>query len=77
MVHHWRPSDNLEHSFRPGEWRLFDRGQIVGLIHYGTINGRPGLRGLAPDGTLLGYAATLEEACDRLWDWHRTTGGSL
>jgi len=28
MVHHWRASDNLEHSFRPGEWRLYDRGTL-------------------------------------------------
>lgn len=71
MAHHWRPSDNLEHTFTPGQWRLYDRGAVVGLIHYGRINGKPALRGLAPDGKLLGYAETLEEACDRLWEWYR------
>ena len=71
MVHHWRPSDNLEHSFRPGEWRLFDRGTLVGVIQYGRVNGKATLRGLTREGAFLGYADTLEDACDRLWEWHR------
>ena len=74
MVHHWRPSDQLEHSFRSGEWRLYDRGYLVGTIQYGTARGAPILRGLAPDGSTLGYAATLEEACDALWEWYRRVG---
>lgn len=73
MVHHWRASDQLEHSFRPGEWRMYDRGVLVGYIQYGTINGKGGLRGVTPDGELLGYAWTLEEASDRLWEWYRGT----
>lgn len=72
MVHHWRASDNLEHSFRPGEWAMYDRGVVVGYIHFGRVNGRPALRGVTPDGRLLGYADTLEDACDRLWGWHET-----
>lgn len=71
MVHHWRASDNLEHSFTPGEWVLYDRGTIVGYIHYGRVNGHPALRGSAPDGSVLGYAESLEDACDRMWAWHR------
>ena len=71
MVHHWRPSDNLEHSFRAGEWALYDRGVLVGYIHYGKANGRPVLRGVTPTGAVLGYAPTLEDACDRLWAWHQ------
>ncbi len=73
MAHHWRASDNLEHAFRAGEWRLYDRGVLVGTIEYGRINGKGGLRGLSPTGAVLGYAETLEEACDRLWDWHRAS----
>ncbi len=76
MVHHWRPSDNLEHTFRPGEWNLFDRGQLVGVIQFGRINGRSGLRGLSPAGVVLGYAFTLEESCDRLWGWYLALGDS-
>lgn len=80
MAHHWRASDNLEHSFRPGEWRLYDRGQLIGYIQFGRINGRAGLRGTTAEGVLLGYAWTLEEACDRMWDWHvreRSMGGRI
>ena len=73
MVHHWRASDNLEHSFRPGEWRLYDRGTLIGIIEYGRINHRAGLRGLTPERRLLGYAWTLEEACDRMWEWYRAS----
>ncbi len=69
MVHHWRPSDLLEQSLRPGEWRMYDRGIHLGTIQYGRANGRPVLRGMTPEGRLLGYAATLEEASDRLWEW--------
>ncbi len=70
MTHHWRASDNLEHAFEPGRWRLYDRGAIVGTIEYGRVNGRAGLRGVSPGGVVVGYAATLEEACDRMWEWH-------
>ena len=74
MAHHWRASDQLEPSLRPGEWRLYDRGYLVGVIQWGRARGRPILRGLAPDGSPLGYAATLEEACDALWEWYRRVG---
>lgn len=77
MVHHWRASDHLEASFRPGEWRMYDRGYLVGYIQFGRINGAPGLRGLSSQHELLGYAATLEEACDRLWEWYRRTGRAI
>ena len=76
MAHHWRASDNLEHSFRAGEWRLYDRGHLIGYIQFGRINGRQGLRGTSAQGSLLGYAWTLEEACDRMWEWHIREGGS-
>lgn len=71
MGHHWRASDLLEQTLTPGEWAMYDRGVLLGRIQFGTANGRPVLRGLRPDGTLLGYASTLEEACDRLWEWSR------
>ena len=75
MVHHWRPSDLLEQSFLPGQWFLYDRGALVGVIELGRINRQWGFRGRAPDGDdVLGYAWTLEEAADRMWEWHiRTT----
>jgi hypothetical protein len=71
MVHHWRASDHLEHSFRSGEWRMYDRGRLVGVIQLGRINGKSGLRGTTRDGEVLGYAWTLEEASDRLWEWYQ------
>lgn len=71
MTHHWRPSDLLEQSLQPGEWRMYDRGIHLGTIQYGRANGRPVLRGMTPEGDLLGYATTLEEASDRLWEWSR------
>jgi hypothetical protein len=74
MTHHWRASDHLEDSFRAGEWRMFDRGYLVGVIQSGRANGRPVLRGVAPNGSELGYAATLEEACDSMWEWYRRVG---
>lgn len=74
MVHHWRASDHLEASFRAGEWRLYDRGYLIGYIQSGRINGKPGLRGLSSQDELLGYAETLEDASNRLWEWYRRTG---
>ena len=71
MGHHWRASDLLEQTLTPGEWAMYDRGVLIGRIQFGTANGRPVLRGLGPDGELLGYARTLEEACDRRWAWSR------
>ena len=50
---------------------MYDRGVLVGYIHYGKANGRPALRGVTPAGDVLGYASTLEDACDRLWAWHQ------
>ena len=81
MVHHWRPSDHLEQSFRPGQWFMFDRGRLIGVIQLGRINGQWGFRGLTPDDVeddrrTLGYAWTLEEAADRLWAWHASTRAS-
>lgn len=73
MVHHWRPSDTLEHH-RAGEWSMYDRGYLVGTIEYGSARGQPVLRGRAPDGSVLGYARTLEEASDALWAWYRRVG---
>jgi hypothetical protein len=70
MVHHWRASDHLEPSLVPGEWRMFDRGRLVGVIQAGRVNGKRMLRGLTPDGQTLGYERELEAACDRLWAWH-------
>ncbi|MDO7882140.1 hypothetical protein [Antiquaquibacter soli] len=74
MVHHWRASDQLQNSLLAGEWRMFDRGYLVGTIQQGRASGVPILRGLAPDGSPLGYAATLEEACDAMWEWYRRVG---
>lgn len=76
MVHHWRPSDLLEQTLTPGEWAMYDRGVLLGRIQYGRAGGRPILRGMTPQGDLLGYAPTLEEASDRLWSWaaRRRTG---
>ena len=76
MVHHWRPSDNLEYSFRPGGWHLNDRGTLVGVIQYRRVNGKAMLRRLTREGALLCYADTSEDACDRLWEWHRRTRSS-
>ena len=77
MVHHWRASDNLVASFRPGEWQLYDRGTLVGRIEYGRVNGAARLRGLSPEGRVLGYETELETACDRMWEWYvRSRGGA-
>ena len=73
MVHHWRASDLLEHSFRPGEWFMYDRGHLIGSIQFGRVNGTAGLRGMTPSGELLGYATSLEEACNRMWQWYQCT----
>lgn len=75
VVHHWRPSDLLEQSFVPGQWFMYDRGRMLGVIELGRINGQWGFRGRPPDDDrVLGYAWTLEEACDRLWEWHLRCG---
>lgn len=76
MVHHWRASDQLEQSFTAGQWFMFDRGHLVGVIQLGRINRRWGFRGLTPEDVpderrTLGYAWTLEEAADRLWAWYQ------
>jgi hypothetical protein len=49
VVHHWRASDHLEQSFRAGQWFMYDRGHLVGVIQLGRINRRGGFRGLTPD----------------------------
>lgn len=41
---------------------MYDGGHLVGYLHYGRINGTPGVRGLTPNGELIGYARSLEEA---------------
>ena len=76
MTHHWRASDQLEPSLSPGEWRMFDGGRLVGVIAVGRVNGKPGLRGTNASGEVLGYAWTLEEACDQLWTWHQRHGNA-
>jgi hypothetical protein len=77
MTHHWRASDHLEASFRAGEWRMFDGGHLIGHLHYGRINGKPGVRGVSVDGDVIGYAVDLEEACDRMWEWYLRTRGPV
>jgi hypothetical protein len=69
MAHHWRPSDNLEPGFQKSEWVLTDRATRVGTIEYGKVRGTPAFRAVARSGPLVGYAWTLEAACDRLWAW--------
>jgi hypothetical protein len=41
----------------------------VGTIDYGKVPGKPAFRAVARSGPLVGYAWTLEAACDRLWAW--------
>jgi len=77
MPHHWRPSDHLERSPQPGVWLLIERGARLGSIEYGKVHHRRAFRGLTPSGDLVGYAWSLEVACDRLWDWSvRTRTGA-
>ncbi len=52
---------------------MYDRGYFIGYIQYGRINGTPGLRGMTPEGRLLGYERELEAACDRMWEWYIRT----
>ena len=71
MTHHWRPSDGLIAGPRPGgEWFLYDRSRLVGTIQHGRVAKKQAFRSVTPDGDLVGYAWTLEAACDRLWAWH-------
>ena len=76
MAHHWRASDTLVAGERSGEWRMFDRGTLVGYIQYGRVNGAAGLRGVTPEGRVLGYESTLEGACDRMWEWYVRSAAS-
>ena len=77
MPHHWRPSDHLERSPQPGVWLLIERGARLGSIEYGKVHHRRAFRGLTAAGDLVGYAWSLEVACDRLWDWSvRTRRGA-
>ncbi|MCU1439522.1 MAG: hypothetical protein JWP85_519 [Rhodoglobus sp.] len=69
MAHHWRPSDNLEPGYQSSEWILSDRANRVGTIQFGNVRRRPAFRAVARNGSLVGYAWTLEAACDRLWGW--------
>ena len=74
MPHHWRPSDHLERSPQSGVWLLVERGRRVGTIQYGRVRERQAFRGLTEAGDLVGYAWSLERACDRLWEWSVRTG---
>ena len=74
MPHHWRPSDHLEKSPQSGVWLLVERGRRVGSIEYGKVRRRVAFRALTPTGELVGYAWSLERACDRLWEWSVRTG---
>jgi len=56
---------------------MFDGGHLIGYLHYGRINGKPGVRGLTPHGEVIGYAGTLEQACDRLWEWYVRSRGPV
>jgi hypothetical protein len=79
VTHHWRPSDGLIAGPRPGgEWTLYDRSRLVGTVQTGKVGSKRAFRGLTPEGDLVGYAWTLESACDRLWAWHVLvrTGGT-
>ena len=77
MPHHWRPSDHLERAPQRGVWLLVDRGTRVGTIEYGKVQHRQAFRGITAAGDLVGYARSLELACDRLWDWSvRTRKGA-
>ena len=53
---------------------MYDRGYLVGYIQLGRINGSTGLRGLSSQDEVLGYASSLEEASERMWEWYRRTG---
>jgi len=78
MPHHWRPSDHLERSPRPGVWLLVRRGTRVGSVEYGRVRGQQAFRGVTAGGDLVGYAWSIERACDRLWDWSvRTARGGI
>lgn len=71
MTHHWRPSDGLVSGRRPGgQWVLYDRSRLIGTIEMGRVDRMPAFRSRTPRGDLVGYAWSLEAACDRLWDWH-------
>ena len=74
MTHHWRPSDGLVAGPRPGgEWLLYDRSRFIGTVQVGRVGGRRAFRGMTPDDDPVGYAWSLETACDRLWEWHVLT----
>jgi hypothetical protein len=78
MAHHWRASDGLV-RVSAGEWRLWDRGRLVGTIQYGSAGGRPAFRGVIRRGELeqvIGYSASLEQACTDFWNWDVRFGGS-
>ena len=78
MTHHWRPSDHLERSPQPGVWLLVRRGARVGSVEYGRVRGQQAFRGVTAGGDLVGYAWSIERACDRLWDWSvRTARGGI
>lgn len=77
MPHHWRPSDHLERSPQPGVWLLVRRGKHLGSVEYGRVQRRPAFRGVTPAGTVVGYARSLERACDRLWEWSIRTGAAM
>ena len=79
MSHHWRASDGLVRS-AAGEWRLWDRGRLIGTIQYGRVAGRPAFRAVIRQAGLeqvVGYAATLEQCCTDFWNWDVQFGSAL
>ena len=71
MAHHWRASDGLARC-AAGEWRLWDRGRLIGTIQYGRVAGRPAFRAVIRQGELeqvVGYSSSLEQCCTNFWDW--------
>ena len=77
MAHHWRASDGLLRS-APGEWRLWDRGHLVGTIQYGRVGGRAAFRGVVRTADfertgfeqVIGYSDSLEQCCTDFWNWY-------
>jgi len=76
VTHHWHPSDGLSPSDHAGEWMLHDRSILIGSIEHGRVAGQHAFRAVTPHRALVGYAWTLEAACDRLWAWHVVVSGA-
>jgi hypothetical protein len=55
-----------------GEWRLWDRGRLIGTIQVGRVDGRRVFRGVIRRDDreqVIGYSPTLEECCTEFWNW--------